>query len=74
MSSAFVKENEYRKLNEVDPTLDALLFYLRQENAGVRILETRSFFSPQHERDIHQMSDGLMYALDDDNRWQIILS
>jgi hypothetical protein len=73
MSSAFVKESEYRKLNDVDPTMDALLLYLRQENGGVRIVETKTFFSPKHKREAHEMSDGLTYALNDDNQWYIIL-
>ncbi|HEY4196774.1 MAG TPA: hypothetical protein VGM63_14625 [Mucilaginibacter sp.] len=73
MSSAFVKESEYRKLNEVDPSLDALLLYLRQENGGVKILETKSYYNPKHQRDVFEMSDGLTYALDDKCRWSIIL-
>jgi len=73
MSSAFVKETEYRKLNEVDTSLDALLLYLRQENAGVRIVEIRSYYSPKHQRHVYQMSDGLDYARDDEHKWYIIL-
>lgn len=73
MSSAFVKESEYRKLNEVNSSLDALLLYLRQENGGIRIVETKSYFSKRHECDVHEMSDGLDYALDHENRWRIIL-
>jgi hypothetical protein len=73
MSSAFVKENEYRKLNEVEPSLPALQLYLRQENGGVRIVETKSYFSEKHGQHVYEMSDGLAYALDEDNRWRIIL-
>ena len=73
MSSAFVKENEYRKLNEVDPTLDALLLFLRQENAGIRIRETKSYYSDKHQREVIEMSDGLIYALDNDMHWFIVL-
>jgi hypothetical protein len=73
MSSAFVKETEYRKLNEVEPSLDALLLFLRQENGGVRIVETRSYFNERHGRDVYEMSDGLTYARNDDKRWYIIL-
>ena len=73
MSSAFVKENEYRKLNEVEPSLAALLLYLRQENGGVRIVETKSYYNKKHGGHVYEMSDGLAYALDDNNRWRIIL-
>jgi hypothetical protein len=73
MSSAFVKENEYRKLNEVAPSLDALLLYLRQDNDGVRIVETKSYYSVKWHCQIYEMSDGLDYALDNENHWRIIL-
>jgi hypothetical protein len=43
MSSAFVKEGEYHKLRDVAPSVSALSFYLRQENGGQVIRETKSF-------------------------------
>jgi hypothetical protein len=72
MSSAFVREAECRKLNEVEPSLDALLLYLRQDNGGVRIVETRSYFSEKHGREFYEMSDGLTYARGASDRWYII--
>ena len=73
MSSAFVKEGDSEKLNEVKPTLYDLLSYLRRENGGVRIYETKVYFDPKHNRELYDMSDGLTYALNDDNQWTIIL-
>lgn len=73
MSSAFVKEGEAQKLNEVTPELGALLFYLRRENGGVVIRETKTYFSEKYGRDVYEMSDGLTYALNDDGKWYIIL-
>jgi hypothetical protein len=73
MSSAFVKESEYRKLNEVDPSLEALLFYLRQENGGFRITQTGSHYNQKDQREVYKMSDGFTYARNDDNQWYIIL-
>ncbi|HWZ14767.1 MAG TPA: hypothetical protein VNW95_05970 [Mucilaginibacter sp.] len=73
MSSAFVRENEEQRLNEVAPSLDALKMYLRRENGGVRVYETKSWYSQKHGRDVYEMSDGLTYAKDDDSRWFIIL-
>jgi hypothetical protein len=73
MSSAFVKEGEYQPLNTVEPTLGALSFYLRRENGGMVVSEVKSYFSEKHGREVHEMSDGLAYALNDDGQWIIIL-
>lgn len=73
MSSAFVKEGEARHLKDVAPNLGALLFFLRVENNGTIIRDERSYFSKEHRRDAYEMSDGLTYALDDENHWYIIL-
>ena len=73
MSSAFVKEGEYQKLSGVAPSLSALSFYLRQENGGQVIREMKSFYSEKCGCHVYEMSDGLTYALDDENKWTIIL-
>lgn len=73
MSSAFVKEGEYQKLSDVEPSLSALSYYLRQENGGQTIRETKSFYSTKCSRHVYEMSDGLTYALDDENKWKIML-
>jgi len=73
MSSAFVKEGEYQKLSDVGSSLGALSYYLRQENGGQVIREIKSFYSQKCGRHVYEMSDGLTYALDDENEWMIIL-
>jgi hypothetical protein len=73
MSSAFVKEDEYQPLNRVEPTLSALLFYLRRENGGIAVSEIKTYHSIKHDRNVHTMSDGLSYALNDDKQWIVIL-
>ncbi len=73
MSSAFVKEGEYQKLGDVSPSISALAFHLRQENGGQVIREMKSFYSEKCGRHVYEMSDGLTYALDDENKWTIIL-
>ncbi|HEY4193950.1 MAG TPA: hypothetical protein VGM63_00325 [Mucilaginibacter sp.] len=73
MSSAFIKEGDYQKLNEVEPTMGALLFYLRRENGGQAISETGSYHSRKHGKEVHEMSDGLAYALNYEQQWFIIL-
>jgi len=72
MSSAFVKESEYPKLSDVDSSLSALSFYLRQENGGQVIREIKSFYSEKCGRHVYEMSDGLTYALNDENKWTVI--
>jgi len=73
MSSAFIKEGEYEKLNEIEPSLSALSLYLRRENGGQAIREIKSFYSEKCGRHVYEMSDGLTYALNDENKWIIIL-
>lgn len=73
MSSAFVKEGEARHLKNVAPNLGALLLFLRIENNGTVIRDEKMYFSEKHGRDVYEMSDGLIYAINDDNQWYIIL-
>jgi GTP cyclohydrolase II len=73
MSSAFVRESDEQRLNEVSPTLSALMVYLRRENGGMTVREIKSYYSDKHKRDVYEMSDGLAYARDDDSKWYIIL-
>ncbi|WP_121810308.1 hypothetical protein [Mucilaginibacter kameinonensis] len=73
MSSAFVKEGEARHLKDVAPNLGALLLFLRIENNGTVIRDEKMYFSQNLDRDVYEMSDGLIYALDDENHWYIIL-
>ncbi|WP_114937518.1 hypothetical protein [Mucilaginibacter endophyticus] len=73
MSSAFVKEGEARQLKDVAPNLGALLLFLRIENNGTVIRDEKIYFSEKHGRDIYEMSDGLIYAINDSNQWYIIL-
>ena len=71
MSQAFVRESEGQWLNDVAPTLNALLVYLTRENNGIRIYEKRSYVNEQG-RQIHEMSNGLCYAKDNDGKWAIL--
>ncbi|SEN93515.1 hypothetical protein SAMN05192574_104659 [Mucilaginibacter gossypiicola] len=73
MSSAFVKEGEARHLKDVAPNIGALLFFLRVENNGTVIRDEKIYFSQKHGCDVYEMSDGLAYALDDENHWFIVL-
>ena len=73
MSSAFVRESDEQRLNEVAPNLSALHTYLRRENGGMTIHELKTWYSEKHGRDVHEMSDGLVYAKNNESKWYIIL-
>jgi hypothetical protein len=70
MSSAFVKEEEYQQLKDVTPNMSALLLYLRRENGGP-VREVKSY--ERDGRELHEMSDGLTYALNEVGQWSIII-
>lgn len=70
MSQAFVRENDDQWLNEIPPTLNALLAFLARENNGIRVNEKKNFLD-ETGRTVHVMSNGLSYALDG-RQWQVI--
>jgi GTP cyclohydrolase II len=72
MSQAFVKESDEQWLHEVQPTLNALIVYLTRENNGIRVYEKKAYMSQKHGREIHEMSNGLSYAKDDNGQWFIV--
>jgi hypothetical protein len=71
MSQAFVKEEDAQWLHDVPPTINALINYLTSENNGIRVYEQKTFFHPGEKREVHQMSNGLLYAKDDEGKWYI---
>ena len=70
MSGAFVRESDDQWLDEVPPTLPALINFLTRENNGVRVYEKSSH--TDGGREIHVMSNGLSYAKDAQGRWQVV--
>lgn len=71
MSQAFVRESDGQWLNDVAPTLNALIVYLTRENNGIRVYEKRNYMDAKG-RQIHEMSNGLLYAKDNDGKWEIL--
>jgi len=69
MSQAFIREGDDQSLEEVSPTLQALIVFLTRENNGIRVYEKRTYV--ENGRDIHVMSDGLSYAKGENGRWEI---
>jgi hypothetical protein len=72
MSQAFVRESDEQWLHEVRPTINALIVYLTRENNGIRVYEKKSFMHPKEKKEVHEMSNGLLYAKDDNGRWYIV--
>jgi hypothetical protein len=72
MSQAFVRESDEQWLHDVAPTLNALINYLTRENNGIRVYQKSSAFNSETGREEYAMSNGFIYAKDEDGKWQII--
>lgn len=72
MSRAFVKEGDADQLKDVAANRTSLLFFLKRENGGP-VYELHTRYSEKYQKEVHEMSDGLGYMLNDGNQWQIIL-
>ena len=71
MSQAFMREGDELSLNEVSPTLNALLLFLTKGNNGIRVYEKKSF-KDASGRQVHTMNDGLSYARDSKGKWEVV--
>lgn len=72
MSQAFVKENEEQWLHDVPPSVTALIYYLTQENNGIRVYEKKMALDSSSGRMVHVMSNGLTYSKDEKGKWYVI--
>jgi len=72
MSRGFVKEYEDQWLHEISPTMSALIRFLTIESNGILIHEKRNYTRPTTNKEVHEMSNGLSYSLDDEGRWYIL--
>jgi hypothetical protein len=71
MSRAFVRESDDQWLNEVAPTIGALINFLTRENNGIRVYEQKSFIDDKG-REIHVMSNGASYTKDHNGAWTLV--
>ncbi|MEO8087721.1 MAG: hypothetical protein ABI763_12915 [Bacteroidota bacterium] len=69
MSSAFVRELENQWLHDIPPTMMALMRYLANENNGIVVHEKEAFTDPATGKQIHKMSNGFSYAIDENSKW-----
>ena len=72
MSQAFVRENDEMMLQDVPPSISALIHYLTRENNGIRVYEKNHVKDPENNREVHVMSNGLSYAKDENSKWYVI--
>jgi hypothetical protein len=73
MSQAFVREGDDQWLNEIPPTMTALVNYLTRENGGIRVYEIKTTIQPDG-KEIHHMSNGLLYSKNDNGEWYVVES
>lgn len=70
MSQAFVREGDDQWLEDVSPTLQALIHFLTRENNGIRVYEKSKRI--EDGREVYLMSNGLSYTKDSNGKWTII--
>lgn len=71
MSHAFVREGDDQWLHDIAPTMAALIHYLTRENGGIRVYEKNSYFDETIGKEVHEMSDGFIYAINEEGKWYI---
>ena len=70
MSGAFVRESDDQWLQDVSPSLPALLNFLQRDNNGIPVNVQKSETGPDG-RELFHMSNGLIYFKDDRGTWNI---
>jgi len=69
MSRAFTKEEDGQWLHDLPPTMTSLIRYLTNENNGVGVYEKKSYIDPVTKKEVHEMSNGFSYSIDDKGKW-----
>lgn len=70
MSRAFIKEGDDQWLEDIAPTLQALVSFLTRENNGIRVYETGTHKAADGS-EVFSMSNGLSYSKAS-GRWKVI--
>ena len=63
-----MREGDDLRLDEIPPTLPALLRFLSAENNGIPVIDEKHTFDAAGREIIH-MSNGLAYTKDAQGRW-----
>lgn len=72
MSHAFVREGDHQDLQDIDPTITALISFLTSENGGIRVYEKKQAKGPDGDI-VHIMSNGLGYRVNSKSKWEVAL-
>ncbi|HMJ69011.1 MAG TPA: hypothetical protein VK508_08950 [Cyclobacteriaceae bacterium] len=70
MSQAFVREGDHQDLQDIAPTVTALVAFLTNENGGIRVYEKKQI-KGAHGDIVHVMSNGLGYKVNSDSKWEV---
>lgn len=70
MSRAFTKESDNQNLEDISPTVTALILYLTRANNGIGVYEKRNYVDSQG-RTIHEMNNGFSYTINDCGQWTV---
>ena len=70
MSHAFVREGDHQDLQDIAPTITALVAFLTNENGGIRVYEKKLVKGTNGEI-VHMMSNGLGYRVNAKSQWEI---
>lgn len=69
MSHAFIRESDDLWLDQIPPTLNALIVYISKENNGIRANEKSNYKDEKTGKTVHVMSNGLSYSINEAGRW-----
>ena len=73
MSRAFVGgDRDEEWLHDIKPTIEALINYLTRENDGIRVYEKENYYEEKLGKQVHKMSDGFAYAINEDGKWYLL--
>lgn len=70
MSQAFVREGDHQDLQDIDPTMNALVSFLTNENGGIRVYEKKQVKGKDGDI-VHMMSNGLGYRVNSKSKWEV---
>jgi hypothetical protein len=71
MSQAFVREGDPQDLQDISPTITALISFLTNENGGIRVYVKKQTKGNNGEL-VQMMSNGLGYKVNDKGKWEIV--
>jgi hypothetical protein len=72
MSHAFIRDSDEQWLDEISPTLNALVNYLTRENNGIKVYEKKRYLHPGTGKEVYSMSNGMDYSIDEQSKWYVV--